>query len=93
MTIAMNSQVDDPEAIEVDLSSSIDTMEDSADDEQMIVSGVPEPDEWSESQGEDAVSYLSRDGSFCSCLFDYIILMQLLFHSLVVASHASRKIP
>lgn len=57
MTIAMDSKVQDPEAggVEVDLNSSIDTMENSAD-EQFFVSNVPEHDDWSESQGEDAVS-------------------------------------
>jgi hypothetical protein len=63
-TIAMNSQVQDPEAgVEVDLKSSTHTMEVSSD-EQDIVSDVPDYDDWSESQGEDAVSSLLGEATF-----------------------------
>ena len=75
MTIAMDSNVavHDPEAggVEVDLNSSMDTMEVSGN-EQMIVSGVPEHDDWSESQGEDAVSSLFRYGSLRYSLTQFL---------------------
>lgn len=55
-----NTQTVDPEegGVEVDLNGSNDTME-----TEMPSSGVPVHDDWSESQGEDAVSSQLEEGT------------------------------